>query len=118
VDLFLSHGQSGFDTARSYGYGTSEEVCPQIHLMNTYWLYGPEVLWKAWSSWFSCRYEVLCFAITYTTRRLITFCLQDRSYGAWCLCTRQATVDLPRVSPSSSPSKNRCILPPRSRQKR
>jgi len=32
VDLFLSHGQSGFDTARSYGYGTSEEVCPQVHV--------------------------------------------------------------------------------------
>jgi aryl-alcohol dehydrogenase-like predicted oxidoreductase len=28
VDRFLSYGQNGFDTSRSYGYGTSEEVCP------------------------------------------------------------------------------------------
>jgi aryl-alcohol dehydrogenase-like predicted oxidoreductase len=36
VDLFMGHGQTGFDTARAYGYGSSEEVCLHIH----YWLSG------------------------------------------------------------------------------
>ena len=30
VDLFMSHGQNGFDTSRAYGFGTSEEVCPHV----------------------------------------------------------------------------------------
>ena len=31
VDLLMGHGQTGFDTARAYGYGNSEEVCLHIH---------------------------------------------------------------------------------------